>query len=268
MIIEEKAAFSRETEKMNMHISTISYAYLDRKWRCKSARAAFTRIYFVTEGRGEMHYAGKTVPLLPGHIYVVPCELDFSYNCEDSLEKLYCHVQLLCYNRRDLCEDIREIADFPDREEDIERALSYWRAGDVLSAMQLKELLYRVLCEAICQSGVKTEDVRTYSPLIKQAVTYIEKNLRADLTASEVAAALFVSDSRLQKNFRREMGISFGKYVSTRVLAVAEEQLRLSTRTISEISDALGYCDRFYFSRVFGTRYGASPARYRKNISP
>lgn len=146
--------------------------------------------------------------------------------------------------------------------------VALWRASDVLSAMQLKEILFRVLCEAICQSGVKTEDVRTYSPLIKKAVTFVEKNLRADLTAKEVSAALFVSDSRLQKNFRREMGVSFGKYISSRVLSVAEEQLRLSGRTIGEISDALGYCDRFYFSRVFATRYGMSPARYRKNLSP
>ena len=268
MIIEENAPFARETAKMNMHISSISYAYLDRKWKCKNARAAFTRIYFITRGRGELHYGGKTISLLPGNIYVVPCELDFSYSCEDSLEKLFCHVNLLCYNRRDLCEDIRDIAVFPDREEEIERVVALWRASDVLSAMQLKEILFRVLCEAICQSGVKTEDVRTYSPLIKKAVTFVEKNLRADLTAKEVSAALFVSDSRLQKNFRREMGVSFGKYISSRVLSVAEEQLRLSGRTIGEISDALGYCDRFYFSRVFATRYGMSPARYRKNLSP
>jgi AraC-like DNA-binding protein len=118
------------------------------------------------------------------------------------------------------------------------------------------------------QGGRQHEAVQTYSPLIRAAVTYIEKNLRADLTAATLAAALFVSESRLQKAFRAEMGTPLGKYVTARVLTVAEEKLRLSKHTIREISDSLGFCDRFYFSRAFSARFGVSPARYRKNVSP
>lgn len=268
MIIEKNAPFARETEKMNMHISEIAYAYLDRDWKCPNGKAAYTRVYYVKSGRGELRYDGKTLSLLPGNVYVIPAGLEYSYNCEDSLEKLYCHVNIFCYNRRDLTEDMRAPIVLRERKEDITRAIACWRAGDVMSALQLKELLYRTLCEAIEQSGTGGGEVRTYSPLIKQAVKYVEKNLRADLTATQMAEALFVSDSRLQKTFRAEMGVPLGRYITHRVLAVAEEQLRLTRRTIREISDSLGFCDRFYFSRMFRARYGVAPAQYRKNVSP
>lgn len=268
MIIERNDPFARETEKINMHISEIAYAYLGRDWKCKNGKAPFARVYYVCHGRGELRYGEKIVPLLPGNVYVIPAGLDIAYSCEESMEKLYCHINLLSYNRRELTEAMRDVAILSERTEDINAAVRCWRSGDLHSAMRLKELLYRMVCEAISHSGAQTDEVRTYSPLIKQAVSYIEKNLRADLTATQVATALFVSDSRLQKSFRAEMGTPFGKYVTQRVLSVAEEQLRLTRRSIREISDSLGFCDRFYFSRTFSARYGTAPAKYRKNISP
>ena len=268
MIIERKPPFARETEKINMHISDIAYAYLDRDWNNKNARAAYTRIYYVQRGRGELGIGGRRVALLSGNIYVIPAGLDFSYSCEDSLEKLYCHVNLFCYNRADLLEDLHDCVVLSDRKEEIERVVSLWRAGDVRAALQLKEAILHTATEAVMQAGHTTAEIRTYSPLIRSAVAYIEKNLRADLTAAEIATALFVSESRLQKTFRQEMDTPLGRYVTARVLTVAEEKLRLSKHTIREISDSLGFCDRFYFSRAFRTRYGLSPAKYRRNISP
>jgi AraC-like DNA-binding protein len=268
MIIERKSPFARETEKLNLHISDIAYAYLDRDWNNKNARAAYTRIYYVQRGRGEIAYGERRVALLSGNIYIIPAGLDFSYSCEDSLEKLYCHVNLYCYNHADLLADLYECVVLSDRKGEIDRAISCWRAGDVASALQLKEMILHTATEAVMQAGSRHQEVRTYSPLIRTAVAYIEKNLRADLTAAQVAASLFVSESRLQKAFRAEMGTPLGRYVSARVLTVAEEKLRLSRHTIREISDSLGFCDRFYFSRMFTARFGVSPARYRKNVSP
>ncbi len=268
MIIERNNPFSRETEKINMHISEIAYAHLGRDWNCKNGRAPYARVYYVCRGRGELRYNGKAVPLLSGNVYVIPANLDYAYSCEDSLEKLYCHVNLQTYNRQELTEDMHDVAVLSARTETVAEAVRLWRQGDVYAAVQLKNLLYATVCEAISHAGVRGGEVRTYSPLIKSAVSYIEKHLRADLTAAEVAAAQFVSDSRLQKTFRAEMGTPIGKYITERVLSVAEERLRLSNRDIREISESLGFCDRFYFSRVFSARYGVSPGKYRNQISP
>ena len=266
MRIEKKDAFTRETAKINMHISEVAYAHLDSTWHSPSARAPYARIYFIEEGKGEIEADGRVTELVAGNICIIPPFYDYAYRCDGRLEKLYCHVNLMRYDRTDLLADIGAPVLLSDRMSDVLRAVELWRRGDLASALSLKELLYTVLCEALTLAGAGREHIRTYSELIRGAVSYVDKNLRATLTASEIASALFVSESRLQKLFRAEMGLSLGRYIAARTLAVAEEQLRLTTRTIPEISDSLGYCDRFYFSRLFRAHFGVAPATYRRNL--
>ena len=266
MRIEKKEAFSRETAKLNMYITEVAYAHLDSSWHSDSARAPYARIYFIEDGEGELGYGGEWIRLRAGNIYIIPPNFDCAYRCAERLDKLFCHVNLLRYNRTDLLADLGGPITLTDRAPEIAQAIDCWRRGDLASALLLKERLYATLCEALALAGAGRERIRTYSALIRGAVSYIDKNLHADLTASAIAAALFVSESRLQKVFRAEMGMPIGRYISTRVLAAAEEQLRLTTRSIPEISDALGYCDRFYFSRLFRAHFGVAPATYRRNL--
>ena len=59
-----------------------------------------------------------------------------------------------------------------------------------------------------------------------------------------------------------------GRYVNDRLFYYAEQQLRLTDRTIKEISEQLGFCDPFYFSRMFTQRFGTSPKEYRRRLMP
>lgn len=266
MRIEKKDDFARETAKLNMHISEVAYAHLDSTWHSSSARAPYARIYFIEEGEGEISFGEETLSLRAGSICIIPPGFDYAYRCAERLDKLYCHVNLLRYDRTDLLADLGRPILLPDRTAEILRAVDGWRRADLASALALKEQLYSLLCEALSLAGAGRERIRSYSALIRGAVSYIDKHLQAGLSASEIAAALFVSESRLQKAFRAEMGLPVGRYISSRVLASAEEQLRLTNRTIPEISDALGYCDRFYFTRIFRAHFGVAPAAYRRNL--
>ena len=136
------------------------------------------------------------------------------------------------------------------------------------SAIQTKTWLFQLLQEAFQASATVFEPIKEYSPLVKQAIQYVEEHLRCGLSASCLAAALYVSESRLQKTFRREVGVPLGRYIQDQLLLKAEQLLRLSDRPIKEISDALGFCDPFYFSRQFTARYGVPPSHYRRHINP
>ena len=87
------------------------------------------------------------------------------------------------------------------------------------------------------------------------------------LSVKEIAAALYTSESRIQKAFKAEVGTPLGRYVTDRLFFFAEEQLRITNRSIKVISEELGFCDSFYFSRLFTKRYGISPSRYRKQFN-
>ena len=85
------------------------------------------------------------------------------------------------------------------------------------------------------------------------------------LTLKEICDALYTSKSTLSSRFRDEVGMSIGKYIDYRVMISAECDLTSSERSILEISDSLGFCDQFYFSRRFKEKHGLSPREFRKN---
>ena len=266
MEIKGNCVFLREINRMNMNILAMAKAKLGDDWKCGAAKAPYSRIYMIQAGQGEIRYNGKVVPLLPGNIYIIPAELDFSYSCEDYLEKLYFHVNMLRYNQYDLMAECKECIVLSNRQEDIAYAACQWEKQDMFGAFMMKSLLYRIMEEALVKEKVSLGGIENYSDIVKKTIHFVDENLRADLLAEDIAEQLFVSAGTLQKRFRKEVGVPLGKYVDDRLMFKAEQMLHVKEYSVKDISDQLGFCDQFYFSRCFSKRYGGSPLKYRKNL--
>lgn len=91
--------------------------------------------------------------------------------------------------------------------------------------------------------------------------------MRLNLSLQEISDALFVSASKIRTDFKKEMGVTIGKYKEDLVFLKAKNLLGMKNVSLKDISDTLGFCDRFYFSRRFKERYKKTPSQYRKEIS-
>lgn len=96
------------------------------------------------------------------------------------------------------------------------------------------------------------------------AISYIRQNLSLGISVRQLSDMLFVSESMLSKRFTKETGISIGKFVDREVMIEAQRRLLLSDEPIQQISEELGFCDQFYFSKKFKQFCGISPIKYRK----
>lgn len=268
MSFEVNPLFTREIDRLDMNVSEAYYASLDRGTSYSCDSSSFNRVYCICSGVGQISCSGKAALLEPGNIYIVPVGAEFSYICNTALEKLYFHINILRYNKYDLFSGINECIIFKNRQEEIAQAVRLWRNKDIISVFSVKQWLYSLMAEAIRTSGSDFGQIEEYSSPVKLALRYIENNLHSGMTASEIASAVFVSESRLQKSFRSELGVPLGHYINDRLLFIAERQLRLTSLPVKDISDELGFCDPFYFSRMFSRRYGLSPSLYRKRLKP
>lgn len=70
--------------------------------------------------------------------------------------------------------------------------------------------------------------------------------------------------SHLRSVFSKEIGMSVTKYVRLKVLEAAEADLENDKLTVKEIANKYGFCDQFYFTRVFTEHFGQPPSKYRK----
>ena len=75
-----------------------------------------------------------------------------------------------------------------------------------------------------------------------------------------------VSETYFYRCFRKWCGVSPVEYRNALRLANAEIMLRCTDMRISEIAEAVGFDDAFYFCRIFSAKFGLSPTNYRKRM--
>jgi len=112
-----------------------------------------------------------------------------------------------------------------------------------------------------------SDDHNDQGQLWHRVHSYLEKNYRKQLYLSNIARELGYSESKLSHRYREECGETvFDSLQRIRV----EQSIPLLVNRISlkNIAKEVGFCNEFYYSKVFRQHYGVSPGQYRKHSVP
>jgi len=131
----------------------------------------------------------------------------------------------------------------------------------------LKIFLINLIREKLTtQKSQSISKVNEKQALMQRLVNCIEKNFKNLHSAGEYAQILFVSTQQLNKVVKSSCNISLSQMIVNRIIIEAKRELYLTSKTVKEISNDLGYKDEFYFSRVFKKQSGVSPKLYRQTV--
>ncbi len=83
------------------------------------------------------------------------------------------------------------------------------------------------------------------------------------LTLRDISNQLYISKSNLSSQFHTLMGMGFKKYVDTLKISKSIEMLLTTNKTISQISDALGFSNASTYSKLFKNYLSVTPNEYR-----
>ena len=249
--------------RLNLELLKSGYARKDSRWHGAAIRSQYSRLYFIKRGSFFIiDTDGHRTEFCEGGIYLIPSGYSYSFGCDEENEQYYFHIRLFGYDHMDLLGRFKKPV-YCRIQTDYDRLSKAIHLHSTTASLVIQSEIYRVLSEiAINNSGIL--DAQTYSNDINNAIDYISAHLSAHLTISEIAKAVNLANSTLSSKFRREVGMSVGEYIDYRVILVAMQMLISSESTILEISNLLGFCDQFYFSRRFKKRYGVSPQHFRK----
>lgn len=101
---------------------------------------------------------------------------------------------------------------------------------------------------------------------VLSACRYLARNFtNPNLMLQDAAAAAGMSNSRFSTVFAQETGATFTEYLTGLRIGKAKELLRATQMRSSEISSAVGYSDRHYFSYLFKKNTGMTPSEYRES---
>lgn len=95
-------------------------------------------------------------------------------------------------------------------------------------------------------------------------INFMKTNYQRNISVSDMASVLNMSESNLYSVFKKSTGMSPLKYLNEYRLSVAAAYLLQTDDTIKEIAEKVGIDDPFYFSKLFKSKYHMPPQKYRK----
>lgn len=101
--------------------------------------------------------------------------------------------------------------------------------------------------------------------LMQKAADYLERHISGSLNLDQVAQAISLSTAQLNRRFRRSFGQTPHEFLTARRLHRACFLLRTSSMTLEQISEACGYSNGQYLSRLFHKTMQMTPNEYRKS---
>ena len=138
------------------------------------------------------------------------------------------------------------------------QAMSTGPLRDRLAMNALEALL--LLCEQINPN----RSSHTIDQRIRQTMDYVTRHLDEKITLDRLADLAGLSVSRLGHRFRDVVGIPPMEFVERQRIHRARQLLTMTSLSVKEISQQVGYETQFYFSLRFKKQEGVSPKAYRE----
>ena len=109
-----------------------------------------------------------------------------------------------------------------------------------------------------------TDTLAHPDPFVRAALVYINHHLQTSFGAPEIATAVGLSRSRLDRLFADKLGHSVGTEIHDRRIAHAKLLLSRPDVPVLEIAAKCGFCNIAHFSNVFRKATGLSPRAWRR----
>ena len=143
--------------------------------------------------------------------------------------------------------------------------MKYQVWGDFLSCLLIIELfvlLSRTLKQEWEQSA-KNRNLKLHE-LLNIAKEYIDNNYDKDLTLTQVAKYIFLSDSYFAHSFKDKFGISPKSYILKVRIEAAKEYLEKTDLKVADVAKSVGFSSQQRFNDIFRKHENITPLTYRQ----
>ncbi|WP_438433300.1 response regulator [Gorillibacterium sp. sgz500922] len=150
---------------------------------------------------------------------------------------------------------IKELRDAKERESIQQELLAI---GRTQSLPELFETLH-----ASANRLIDLYDREVRSPIVNQALAYIEKHYRDNLSLKKLAAEFNIHPVYLGQLFHKSQGEPFADYLNRYRVEMAKHLLQTTNRKVQDIANEVGYWDIGYFYKQFKKFVGLTPSQFK-----
>jgi AraC-type DNA-binding domain-containing proteins len=99
--------------------------------------------------------------------------------------------------------------------------------------------------------------------IIHSILDWIEDNLESPLSLEKVSRRSGYSKWHLQRMFKKETGVSLGKYIRSRKLTVIAQKLKESNEPVQYLAERYGFESQQTLTRMFKKYFDVPPHKFR-----
>ena len=125
---------------------------------------------------------------------------------------------------------------------------------------KLLELIYKLATQNVSESTQKS-----YTPIVLQAIEYIERNYKDDIKLEDISNAVGLSPVYLHKLFYKTTGQTPHQLLLEKRLGRSKELLAGSDMSLVNVAAESGFSSQSYFNAVFKKHYGITPLTFRQD---
>jgi AraC family carnitine catabolism transcriptional activator len=142
----------------------------------------------------------------------------------------------------------------------IEKAHGAGLSGEIADQMLLKS----IRPETTPQRQTMGHGTAVLPPVIREAISIIERNIEEPLSVPEIAAELNVSQRQLERSFKKQIGCTVVQFGLLLRLQRARLLLISTNLSVREIATASGFNTLSHFAYSFGKFFDRRPSEYRE----
>lgn len=236
-----------------------------QQWATPGNAWSFWRIWWNGETGARVSHEGKWVSLGPEQLVAAAPQTMVKRELEHPLDHLWLHASLSWpYDR------VRPqlvVVPLTKVEQRAVRALRQSLAGQPgdsalnrQMSLGLQHWVLRILSQVEDDDWLPAAQDRRICKVLQT----MDQDLESPWSNAELANIACLSPGAFAHRFREEVGEAPQTWLTRRRLQRACLLLHHSDSSIEEVASACGFCNRYYFSRLFSRAYGMGPASWRK----
>ena len=231
-------------------------------WRQDKVSVPYWRVYWNDAPGAFVKDAAGEIELGPGLVAAIPPRTVYSTRTTGCSTHFYAH-----FTASQPFETIMPGIIALDAERLLALAASIARDFHLDSPPDLKAMLkvhiylYELL---LAIPDCKLPSEKKLDPRIEMAAAILDAN--PSLTLDQLAMELKMSRSVFLELFHRETGSAPQRLSRRRRLEKACMLLHYSDKSIKQIAEETGFCDRYHFSRLFKREFSYGPAEFRSQM--
>ena len=153
---------------------------------------------------------------------------------------------------------------FADTENIFYKLVNLNDSSSVSSDITSSCLIHRLIVEALDSLAID-DSLTNYAPAwIQESVKIIHKSYNSQISISELASRLHISESHFVREFKKYMGFNPYNYVIHYRISEAKKMLSTLDKSVDEIAFMVGFNNTSNFIRKFKNIEGITPNNYRK----